>query len=556
MTGQKEQFDDSMSMEELLNSAPDVEQGKILTGEIVSVDDRYAYVNIGGKVDGRVFLNEFERTPEIGERYDVLVKSNRLTEGMYALSRKAAVAQERWKKFEKWAETGHETVSGRLLKRVNNGAIIEFDGVTGFLPMKEAGDIRFKDETSFSREYDFKVIEIDHSRKNVVLSRKVFVDEIKNRAWDEISEKYKEGDTVSGTVSSFADFGTFVDLNGYEALLHNNDLSWSKGIKRKSLLKIGDSAQFRILSIDRENRKIALGLKQMTEDPWESVVRRYAVGSKIEGTVTTVTSFGIFVELEPGIEGLVSSSEISWTRKMVNPKETYSRDMKVSAVILDINTTDRRISLSIKQAERNPIEQLGEQYSEGTIVDATVARIASFGVFVNLAPDVDGLVHISDISWDETKIDLQSRFKPGDKLQVKILHISPEEMRVSCGIKQLTRSPWEAVREKYPPRSKVEGVISSITSFGIFVKLEDNIEGLVHTSEISRKRIDDIGAHFKIGDPVTALVLDVDVNRKKISLSMKSLEIITEKEELNKIMGGTVSNTASIADLLKGKDFK
>ncbi len=553
MTEANKRFDDSMTMEELLNSSPSIEQGKIVQGEVVSVDSKFAYLNIGGKVEGKVFLNEFDKAPEQGEKHDVLIKSSRLSEGMYQLSKRAVVQIEKWKNFETWASAGNERVSGKLIKKLPNGAVVEFDGVTGFLPIKEAGDIRIKEDDSFSRSYDFKVIQIDLKKKNVILSRKMVVDEIKEKAWAEISSKYKEGDVVSGTVVSFADFGTFVSINGYEALLHNNDLSWSKGVKRKNILKIGDKGEFKILSMDLENRKIALGIKQMTADPWETIDKKYRTGDKVKGTVTTVTSFGIFAEIENGIEGLVSSGEISWIKKIVNPKELYKKDDVVDAVITDINKAERRISLSIKQAEVNPFVDYLSKNRVGSVVDSKVARIAPFGLFVNLANDIDALVHVSDISWDDEKVDLSSSFKPGDSLKVKILSANSDEMKISCGIKQLTRSPWEDVKEKFPPRSKVSGTVSSITSFGVFVKLDDKVEGLVHLSELSRNKIEDVNSVFKIGDSVNAVVLDVDVDKKKISLSIKGFDIMSEKEELSKVMGGSTSNTASIADLLKNK---
>ena len=291
----------------------------------------------------------------------------------------------------------------------------------------------------------------------------------------------------------------------------------------------------------------------MTADPWETIEKKYRAGDKVKGTVTTVTSFGIFAEIENGIEGLVSSGEISWIKKIVNPKELYKKDYVVSAVITDINKAERRISLSIKQAEVNPFVDYLAKNRVGSVVDSKVARIAPFGLFVNLANDIDALVHVSDLSWDDEKVDLASKYKPGDSLKVKILSANSDEMKISCGIKQLTRSPWEDVKEKFPPRSKVSGTVSSITSFGVFVKLDDKVEGLVHLSELSRNKIEDVNSAFKIGDSVNAVVLDVDVDKKKISLSIKGFDIMSEKEELSKVMGGSTSNTASIADLLKNK---
>lgn len=554
MTEAKKRFDDSMTMEELLGSTPSIEQGQIVQGEVVSLDGKFAYLNVGGKVEGRVFLNEFANAPSLGEKYDVLIKSARLSEGMYQLSRRAAVQMEKWKSFEVWATAGNEKVQGHIVKRLPNGALVEFDGVTGFLPIKEAGDIRIKDDDASKKLYDFKVIQIDQKKKNVILSRKIIVDEIKEKAWNEISAKYNEGDVVQGVVSSFADFGTFISINGYEALLHNNDLSWSKGVKRKNILKVGDTGKFKILSMDRENRKIALGIKQLSSDPWESIDKKYRAGDRVKGIVSTVTSFGIFVEIESGIEGLVSSSEMSWLKRIVNPKEIYKKDDEVSAVIIDVNKEERRLAMSVKQAETNPVSDYISKNPVGSVVTGKVERIAPFGLFVSLTKDIDALVHVSDISWDDEKVDLSGKFKSGDSLDVKILSANVDEMKISCGIKQLTSSPWEAVKDKFPPRSKVEGTVSSITSFGVFVKLDDKIEGLVHMSELSRSRIDDANSSFKIGDKVNAVVLDVDVDKKKISLSIKGYDILTEKEEMSKIIGkNSISNTASIADLLKNK---
>ena len=358
---------------------------------------------------------------------------------------------------------------------------------------------------------------------------------------------------MKGKISRFVDFGAFVDLGGFEALLHNNDLTWKKVYKKKKIIEVGQEREFRILSINREDRKISLGLKQLAADPWTTLASRYSEGSRIDGTVTTVTGFGVFVEIEDGIEGLVIPGECSWSKKPVAPKDLFKKGDQVPVIVTGIDLENRKLSLSIRQAQANPWDDIERTYPAGTVMKTKVKRVVSFGVFVEIENEIDGLVHISDVTWDDGEINLQERFKPGDPVEFKILGVDKHEMKISCGIKQLTASPWEAIREKYPPRSKVTGTVTNITSFGLFVRLEDNVEGLVHVSEASRRKTDNIADLFKVGDVVNAVVLNVDTDRKKISLSIKAFDIVSEKEELKKIMTSSSSSTATIGDLLKLK---
>ena len=548
-----EQFDDSMTMESLLETTPEIESGQVFKGEVVSVDERFVYVNIGRKNEGRVFLNEFDVPPAPGDQIDVVMKSGKLQDGAHVLSHRAAKAVAQWKRFMETNPAEGAVVRGSIKKFTGKGAIVQLDVVTAFLPLSHAGDIRLKESEGKADQFNFKILSIDPKKNSIIVSRSEILSEEKEQAWNTIISKYNEGDVVKGRISRFVDFGAFVDLGGFEALLHNNDLTWKKVYKKKKIIEVGQEREFRILSINREDRKISLGLKQLAADPWTTLASRYSEGSRIDGTVTTVTGFGVFVEIEDGIEGLVIPGECSWSKKPVAPKDLFKKGDQVPVIVTGIDLENRKLSLSIRQAQANPWDDIERTYPAGTVMKTKVKRVVSFGVFVEIENEIDGLVHISDVTWDDGEINLQERFKPGDPVEFKILGVDKHEMKISCGIKQLTASPWEAIREKYPPRSKVTGTVTNITSFGLFVRLEDNVEGLVHVSEASRRKTDNIADLFKVGDVVNAVVLNVDTDRKKISLSIKAFDIVSEKEELKKIMTSSSSSTATIGDLLKLK---
>lgn len=549
-----EQFDDSMTMESLLESTPEIESGQVFKGEVVSVDEKFVYVNIGRKNEGRALLSEFDVTPAPGDQIDVVLKTGKLQDGAHVLSHRAAKAVAQWKRFMESAPAEGAVVKGSIKKFTGKGAIVQLAEVTAFLPLSHAGDIRLKESEGKEDSFNFKILSIDPKKNSVILSRSEILAEEKARAWNEIISTFNEGDVVKGKISRFVDFGAFVDLGGFEALLHNNDLTWKKVYKKKKIIEVGQEREFRILTINREDRKISLGLKQLAPDPWTTIRSRFEEGMRVEGAVTTVTGFGIFVEIEDGIEGLVIPSECSWSKKPVSPKDLYKKGDAVAVIVTGIDLDNRKLSLSIRQAMPNPWDDIERKYPAGTVMKSKVKRVVSFGVFVEIESDIDGLVHISDITWDDGEVNLQERFKPGDEIEFKILGVDKYEMKISCGIKQLTPSPWEAIRVKYPPRSKVTGTVTNITSFGVFVRLEDNVEGLVHVSEASRRKTDNVNDLFKVGDTVNAVVLNVDTDRKKISLSIKAFDIVSEKEELRKIMTASSSGTATIGDLLKLKN--
>jgi len=549
-------FEDDVTMEALLNDAPDdIESGKISEGEVVSVDADYVYVNIGGKTEGRVPRSEFDTVPETGSKIDVFLRTKKTTDGMFSLSHRMALLIGKWSRFSEWYDKSSvQNVKGKIERLTATGAVVDFGVFTGFLPKSAAADINFKRALQDKTEYEMRILKVDEKKKSVLLSRRAFVEEIREKAWEKIISEYKNGDEIEGAVVRLVEFGAFVDIGGFEALLHNNDLTWRKVYKRKEIIKIGDNKKFKILNINTEDKKIALSLKLMKPDPWNSVSAKFPDGAVIDGVVTTVTNFGLFVELEEGVEGFVANDELQWLKKAANPKSIYKSHDAVKVKVLSKNVEERSIALSIKATLENPWNKIADEFPVGSVQSSIIKSVVKFGIFVSLTPTIDGFIHISDITWDDSVKNPLDGYKEGDTISYKIISINKQEMKISCGIKQLERSPWEAIKERYPVRSRVKGTVTSVKPFGIFVKLEDNIEGLVHVSEISRKKVESAEGLYVVGDSVEVVVLGVDVAKKKISLSIKHLEIQSEKDEMKKILDVKSTNTATIGDLIKLKE--
>ncbi|HRU64614.1 MAG TPA: S1 RNA-binding domain-containing protein [Spirochaetota bacterium] len=548
MTPMTEDNYDTIDMASVADSAlEDIQPGMIVKGEIVTVDSGYAYVNVGTKSDGRVPLEEFDAVPKVGEVYEVKLMNRKLVDGVYQFSRKAAVAEKSWKDFIESYNKGNREVKGKIKSSNDKGKILSLSGVNAFLPASLAADL--KSVSSSDEEYFFVVKDVDKKKKSVLVSRKDYIEELNKKKWEDFLSKYKEGDIVKGEVVKFVEFGAFVRIDGIDALLHRNDMSWKKVFKQRKILKLGEVRDFVILSINRDELKVALGLKQLKEDPWLAIAQKFNPGDIVKGKVVTITPVGAFVQIDEDIEGFVANSELSWTKSNANVKDYFSKGDESDFVILSIEPQDKKIALGFKQLSQNPWETIDERFPIDSIWKRPIKKIVKFGLFVELEEGIDGLIHVSDISWDEVK-DLNKSFKVGQEVEFKILEIHKDEMKISCGMKQLTKSPWELIKEKYPPRTKVHGTVSGITQFGLFVKLADDVEGLVHISETSRNRIEKLEEHFKIGDPVDAVVLDVDVEKKRLSLSIKHYEIMSEKEEVNKILKKTSPNTVTIGDII------
>lgn len=547
-------FEDNISMDELLGETFDPESGEIVNGDVVSVDSDFVYVNVGGKTEGKVQAREFDTPPAVGSKIEVYVKNRKTNDGMYQLSHTMARRIGRWADFSAWLPNGENNVTGKIISIKQNGAVVDFGLYEGFVPKNHAADIRFKDAVASKEEYIFKIIKVDEKKKSVILSRKEYLDELREVAWNKIISENNEGDSIQGTVVRMVEFGAFVDLGGFEALLHNNDLTWRKVFTRKEYVKKGMTADFKILAINKEEHKISLGLKQLKEDPWSTISSKYPVDSVNDGVVVALTNYGVFVELEEGVEGLVAADEMQWSKKAPNPRAVFKKEDNVSVKVLAINEEERTLSLSIKQTIPNPWVSLVGRYPVGTVCKGVIKNIVEFGLFVALEDNVDAFVHVSDLSWDDNAKKEIEAYSVGQEVEYKIMSINPDEMKVSASIKHLEKSPWDVIKEKFPPRTRLKGKITSVKSFGLFVQIDENIEGLVHISEVSKRKIENLEEMYEAGTEIDVVVLDVDTKKKKISLSIKSLEVQKEKEEIKMILDAQSSSTASIGDLLKLKE--
>ncbi len=549
-----ENHEDEMNMEHVINSAHEViKPNKIIQGEIVTIDDEFVYVNVGTKSEGRVSLEEFETDPKVGSIIDIMLISKRMIDGMLVFSKTAAEKQKRWLKFMDYYNEGNINISGKLKSYNNNGIIIDCDGMNAFLPFSQAADLKFKKKEGTTTSFEFKIKSVDTNKKSIILSRKEFIEEEKERVWSRFITNHKTGDIVKGKTFKLIQSGAIVDVDGLLTKINKEDMSWRKVFKKKKILKAGEEKEFMILSINEEDRTVLLGLKQLTEDPWNSIEERYGVDDIVSGEVVTLTNFGVFVELEEGVEGLINVSNISWTKKNLNPKDIFKKGQSIEVKILEIDKEARKISLGVKQLLPNPWDTIDERFPIGSVYRKRIKKIVNYGIFVELEDDIDGMIHVSDISWDESLKNPTSQYEVDDEIEFQILDIKKDEMKISCGIKQLTPSPWEMIKEKYPPRSKVSGIISGIAPFGLFVKLDDGIEGLVHISEVSQKKIDNLEDVFTTKNPVNAIVLGVDVEKKRLSLSIKQYEIISEKEELDRVLNATSPGKVTIGDIIRDK---
>jgi small subunit ribosomal protein S1 len=551
MADKPEDQNEAFDMAYIAESAVDeLIPGKIIKGEVVTIDSDYVYINVGMKSDGRVPLYEFDVKPSLGETLYVILKDRKLIDGVFQFSNKAALEEIKWKEFTESDASRNRIITGRIKNPVKSGKIIDCNGISGFLPFSHAADLKNADS---SEVYEFKIKSIDSAKRQLLLSRKDFLDEEIAARWNDFILKYKAGDKVTGKVIRFVEFGAFIRIDGVDALLHRNEISWKKVFKQRKILKLNEDKEFLIISIDTESRKISLGLKQLLENPWDSIDTKYKAGDRVKGTAVTLTNFGAFIELEDGVEGFLSASDMSWTKSSANVNDIINKGEEIDAVILDINKEEKKLQLGLKQLLPNPWSDIEKRFPTGSIHKSKIKKIYKFGLFVEIEGDIDGLIHSSDISWEPSGKDLSEIYKENDEIEFKILSIRKDEMKISCGLKQLTKSPWDFILEKYPARSKIDGVISKITPFGLFIKLDEKTEGYVHISESSKKRIEKLEDEFKQGDKVSAVVIGADSSKKRLSLSIKTYEIMTEKEELDKILKSSSSGKVTLGDYVKIK---
>ncbi len=530
-------------------------EGEVVTGRVISIDKDHVLVDIGYKSEGQVRIQEFldqsgNVTAEIGDAIEVMVEWWDDEDERVLLSKDKAANIKVWEAVKKsYDEEG--TVKGTITNRVKGGFSVDI-GVPGFLPGSQADlrPIRNLDDM-VGKEFDFKILKYNRKRSNIVLSRRAILESELEEKRSATLATIHEGKVVEGVVKNITEYGVFVDLGGVDGLLHITDISWGRVKHPSELFSIGDPITVKILNLDLENERVSLGMKQLNEDPWTTASEKYAVGSRVTGRVVSLTDYGAFIELEEGIEGLIHVSEMSWTRKIRHPSKVVSVGEEVEAVVLDIKPESRRISLGMKQVAPNPWDVISEKYPIGTTIEGKIKNITDFGLFIGIDEGIDGLVHISDISWTRRIKHPSELFKKGDVIQAIVLDIEKENERFSLGIKQLQDDPWASVAQRYEVGKEITGTVTNLTDFGIFVELEEGIEGLVHVSEISKEKIKTPTEKFKIGDVISARVMNINSDERRIGLSIKRLEIEDEQNLLSEYVNNMGQATSTFGEILR-----
>jgi len=551
--------DSGESMESVMNlyeeSFKRFAEGEVVTGRIISVDKDHVLIDIGYKSEGQIRIQEFKDDEgnvdaQVGDTVEVMVEWWDDEEERVVLSKEKAANIKIWDAIKKsYDEDG--TVEGVISNRVKGGFSVDI-GVQAFLPGSQADlrPIRNLDEL-VGKTFEFKILKYNRKRSNIVLSRRAILEKEREEARSTTLSSIHEGQIVDGIVKNITDYGVFIDLGGVDGLLHITDISWGRVKHPSELFSVGDSIKVKVLSFDLEKERVSLGMKQLNVDPWSVASEKYAVGSRVTGVVVSLTDYGAFVELEEGIEGLIHVSEMSWTRKVRHPSKIVSVGEEVEAVVLDIKPENRRISLGMKQVVPNPWDVIAEKYPVGTTIEGKIKNITDFGLFIGIDEGIDGLVHISDISWIKRIKHPSELFKKGDTVQAIVLDIEKESERFSLGIKQLQEDPWKSVAERYEVGKEITGTVTNLTDFGIFVELEEGIEGLVHVSEISKEKIKTPVGQYNIGEVITARVMNINSDERRIGLSIKRMEIEDEQSLLSEYVNNMRPATSSFGEILR-----
>ena len=548
-----ENMDDMMDMYE--ESFKRFAEGEVVTGRIISVDKEYVLVDIGYKSEGQIRIHEFQDEDgnliaNEGDSVDVMVEWWDDEEERVVLSKEKAAKVKVWEAIKKSFDED-QTVEGVIVNRVKGGFSVDI-GVQAFLPGSQADlrPIRNLDEM-VGKTFTFKILKYNRKRSNIVLSRRVILEEERDSKRTSTLESIEDGKIVDGIVKNITEYGVFVDLGGVDGLLHITDISWGRVKHPSELFSVGDNITVKILSFDIERERVSLGMKQLTEDPWLAATEKYPIGSRVNGKVVSLTDYGSFVELEEGIEGLIHVSEMSWTRKIRHPSKVVSVGDVVDTLVLDIKPESRRISLGMKQVVPNPWDVISEKYPVGTTIEGKIKNITDFGLFIGIGEGIDGLVHISDISWIKRIKHPSELYKKGDVVQAIVLDIEKENERFSLGIKQLEEDPWKTVAERYEVGKEITGTVTNLTDFGVFIEIEEGIEGLVHVSEISKEKIKTPIGKFSIGDVITAKVMNINSQERRIGLSIKRLEIESEQSLLSEYVNNARTKTSTFGEILR-----
>ncbi len=532
-----------------------IRPGTILNGLIVEVGQDYVIVNVGLKSEAVIPSDQFKNEKgeievAVGETVEVALDSVEDGSGETRLSREKAKRARTWTRLETAFEK-QEVVIGIITGRVKGGFTVEIDNVRAFLPGSLV-DVRPVRDPSYleNKPLEFKVIKLDQKRNNVVVSRRAVVEQEYSAERSALLDNLQEGAAVKGVVKNLTDYGAFVDLGGIDGLLHITDMAWKRVKHPSEVVKVGEEIDVRILKFDRERQRVSLGLKQLGADPWQNIARRYPANTRLFGKVTNIADYGCFVEIEEGVEGLVHVSEMDWTNKNVNPAKVVHVGQEVEVMVLDIDEERRRISLGVKQCKTNPWKEFAENYNRGDKVSGQIKSITDFGIFIGLAGGIDGLVHLSDISWDLPGEEAVRSYQKGQQVDAMVLSIDPERERISLGIKQLAKDPFSAYIAEHPKGSIVRGVVREVDAKGAIIDLGNGVDGQLRASELSRDRVEDARLLLKVGEEVEAKFTGVDRKGRSISLSVKAKDIHEEQEAMQNYRTDSPTGT-SLGDLLK-----
>ena len=532
-----------------------IQEGEVIRGHIVHVSDDFVMVDIGYKSEGQISIHEFRDELGkvqacVGDEIDVLLEFHDDDDGTIHLSKEKAAKIKVWDDISRiYSEDG--MIEGKIMAKVKGGLAVDI-GVQAFLPGSQV-DLRpvRNLESLIGHTFPFKVLKYNKKRRNVVLSRRALLEKEREQMKSYTLATLEDNKVVDGIVKNITDYGVFVDLGGIDGLLHITDMSWGRVGHPSEMFQIGDKIKVKILSFDRDSERVSLGLKQLVDDPWTQAEDKYPVETKVRGKVVSLTDYGAFVEIEEGVEGLIHVSEMSWTKKIRHPSKILSVGDEVEAVVLSINPESKRISLGMKQLESNPWDVIAQKYPVGTTIAGKIKNITDFGIFIGIDEGIDGLVHISDISWTKRVKHPSEVFRKNQEVQAIVLNIDKDNERFSLGIKQLESDPWESIPQRYPMGSVVSGPITNVTDFGLFVELEEGIEGLVHVSEISKDKIKSPVGQFKPGDKISAKVINISPKDRKIGLSVKKVDEHDERSNYDEYLSTSKAATSNFGELLK-----
>ena len=556
--GMDAEFNFESALEDYLSTDfGDLEEGTIVKGEIVRVDDDNVLVDVNFKSEGQIPTAEFRDAEgnlvvKVGDRVDVFVARKNEQEGTITLSFEKAKRMQLFDQLEDVQEK-NGVIKGRIMRRIKGGYTVDLGGVEAFLPGSHV-DLRPVPDMDalVNQEYEFRVLKINRRRSNVIVSRRVLLEEERDSKRQDLLQTLAEGQVVTGKAKNITEYGVFVDLGGLDGLLHITDMSWKRIRHPREMVTLGQDLELKVLSFDKENQKVSLGLKQLVPDPWQDITARFPEGSRHNGKVTNLVDYGAFVELEPGVEGLVHISEMSWTRKLRHPSQMVRQGDEVEVVILGVDPEKKRISLGMKQIKPNPWELVGEKYPEGTILEGVIKNITEFGMFIGIEDGIDGLIHVSDISWTKKIRHPNEMFNVGDVVQAKVLTVDQENEKFTLGMKQLAEDPWSSVPSRYPVGNIVTGTVTNVTDFGLFVEVEEGIEGLIHVTELGKK-VKSPAELYKEGDSVQAKIIHVSADERRLGLSVKQLKDDDERRKPKDYQSGNNEVVTTLGDLLKQK---